>query len=120
MFHTAVLRARKEAYSQAVGVSQKYAAMAVATLVRVMNDPAAPASAKVSAGVALMKIAKEGVELNDLAARVDGLERSARGEVGQSAGAQNRPPDWPPMRLVEQEQEPEPEPEEDREPEDGG
>src|SRR5687768_16906925 len=39
VFHAAVLRARKEAYSQVVGVSQKYAAMAVATFVKVMNDP---------------------------------------------------------------------------------
>ena len=40
VFHSAVLGG-KEAYSQAVGVSQKYAAMAVATFVKVINDPAA-------------------------------------------------------------------------------
>jgi hypothetical protein len=102
VFHAAVLAARKEAYSQAVGVSQKYAAMAVATFVKVMNDPAAPASAKVAAGSALLKVAKEGIELGDLAARVDGLERSARGEAaGAQAGGR------PPMRLVQGDEEPE-------------
>src|SRR5215204_1294579 len=59
VFHAAVLRARKEAYSQAVGVSQKYAAAAVATFVKILNDAASPASAKVSAGSALLKVAKE-------------------------------------------------------------
>lgn len=97
VFHAAVLRARKEAYSQAVGVSQKYAAVAIATFVRILNDPAAPASAKVSAGSALLKVAKEGVELDDLAARVDGLERERRREVTQPQA-----PARPPMRLVKE------------------
>ena len=105
VFHAAVLRARKEAYSQAVGVSQKYAAMAVATFVRILNDPAAPASAKVSAGTALLKVAKEGVDLDDLAARVEGLERKGKGEVSHDVGPR---PAGPPMRLVKEEPEPEP------------
>jgi hypothetical protein len=107
VFHTAVLRARKDAYSQAVGVSQKYAAMAVATFVKVMNEPGAPASAKVAAGSALLKVAKEGIELDNFGARLEGLERAARGEVTPAAG---RPPgaqpERPPMRLVKPEEEP--------------
>jgi hypothetical protein len=58
-------------------VSQKYAAAAVATFVRIMGDANAPASAKVAAGQALLKVAKEGIELDDLAERVEVLERAA-------------------------------------------
>ena len=108
VFHAAVLRARKEAYSQAVGVSQKFAAAAVATFVKIMGDDHAPASAKVAAGQALLKVAREGIELDDLAARVEGLERKAKGEVTQPA---ERSPGHPPMRLVKDDQDPEQEPE---------
>jgi hypothetical protein len=104
VFHSAVLGARKEAYTQAVGVSQKYAAMAVATFVKVLTDPAAPAGAKVSAGKALMTVAKQGIELDDLAARVEGLERKGKGEVSHAVDKTARPP----MRLVKDDAEPEP------------
>ena len=76
-FRTALLRARREAFGQAVGLTQRYAPVAVATLVRVMNDPAAAPSAKVTAAAVLLKFGREGVELDDLAARIDDLERQA-------------------------------------------
>ena len=102
VFHAAVLRARKEAYSQALGVSQKFAPVAVATFVTVMNDQRASASARVAAGQALLKFAREGIELDDLAARVEGLERKAKGEVSHEV------PPRPPMRLVKPEPDEEP------------
>ena len=43
-------------------------------------DSAAPPSAKVSAATALLKIGREGIELDDLAARVDTLEQAAKAE----------------------------------------
>ena len=78
-FRNALLRARREAFGQAVGLTQRYAPVAVATLVRVMNDPAAAPSAKVTAAAVLLKFGREGVELDDLAARLDDLERQASG-----------------------------------------
>ena len=49
VFRSALLRARREAFSQAIGLPQRYAPVAVATLVKVMNDEGAAASAKVTA-----------------------------------------------------------------------
>lgn len=51
--------------------------MAVATLVKVMNDNAAPPSSKVTAAAVLLKFGREGIELDDLAERVETLEREA-------------------------------------------
>ncbi len=78
-FRTALLRARREAFGQAVGLTQRYAPVAVATLVKVMNDPAAAPSAKVRAAAVLLRFGREGVELDDPAARLDDLERQAGG-----------------------------------------
>jgi hypothetical protein len=49
-FRRAWLAARREAYGQAVNLTQRLASMAVATFAQVMKDPQAPAAAKVSAG----------------------------------------------------------------------
>ena len=77
-----------------MGLTQRLAPMAVGTFAKVMNDPAAPAAAKVSAAVALLKFGREGIEMEDFAARLEALERKAQGEA---AGAQEQ---RPPMRLV--------------------
>jgi len=67
----ALLRARREAFGHAVGLTQRYPPVAVATLVRVMNDPAAGASAKVAAAGLLLRFGREGIELDDLAERLE-------------------------------------------------
>ena len=95
-FHRALLRARREAFGQAVGLTQRLAPMAVGTFAKVMNDPAAPAAAKVSAAVALLKFGREGIEMEDFAARLEALERKAQREASQAQGETERPP----MRLV--------------------
>src|SRR3954447_16009007 len=74
-FRRALLRARREAFGQAVGLTQRLAPMAVATFAQVMKDPAAPAAAKVSAAVALLKFGREGIEMEDFAERLEALER---------------------------------------------
>ena len=84
-FKAAVLAARREAFGQAIGLTQKYAPVAVASLVRVMQDEKSPPSSKVSAAAVLLKFGREGIELDDLAERVEMLERMAKGEA--SAGA---------------------------------
>ena len=47
------------------------------TLVKVMNDSKSSASAKVTAAAVLLKLGREGIELDDLAARVEMLEQAA-------------------------------------------
>jgi hypothetical protein len=73
-FRAALLR---DAFGQAVGLTQRYAPVAVACLVRVMNDPSAGASAKVAAAAVLLRFGREGVELDDLGERVERLEERA-------------------------------------------
>ena len=80
-FRDVLLRARRDAFGQAIGLTQRYAPVAVATLVKVMQDAAAPPASKVSAAATLLKFGREGIELDDLAERIEQLERSARGEA---------------------------------------
>jgi hypothetical protein len=79
VFRAALLEARREAFGQAIGLTQRYASVAVATLVKIMNDASASASAKVTAAVAVLKFGREGIELDDLAQRVEALESAAAG-----------------------------------------
>ena len=76
-FRAAVLAARREAFGHAIGLTQRYAPVAVATLVRVMQDDTVHASAKVTAAAVLLRFGREGIELDDLAERVEALERAA-------------------------------------------
>jgi hypothetical protein len=108
LFRRALLRARREAFGQAVGLTQRLAPLAVATFAQVMKDPQAPAAAKVSAAVALLKFGREGIEMEDFAERLEALERKGAGQVSQPQEPR------PPMRLVK------PEPEPESEPGDGG
>lgn len=73
-FVAAYRAARREAFGQAVGLTQRFASTAIGTLVRVMTDGSAPHTARVSAAVALLRFAREGIELDDIAARLDALE----------------------------------------------
>jgi hypothetical protein len=107
-FRRAWLAARRGAYGQAVSLTQRLAPMAVATFAQVMKDPAAPAAAKVSAATALLKFGREGIELEDFAARLEALERKAKNEVTHGQGPAQAPDARPPMRLVKPDEEPEP------------
>ena len=75
-FRSALLAARREAFGQAIGLTQTYATVAVATLVKVMQDPTVQPGPKVSAAGVLLKFGREGIELDDLAERLDALERA--------------------------------------------
>jgi hypothetical protein len=77
VFRRAVLAARREAFGHAIGLTQKYAPVAVATLVKVMQDAAVTPGAKVTAAAVLLRFGREGIELDDLAERVEALERMA-------------------------------------------
>ena len=69
-------RCRRDAFTQAIALTQRYASLAVATLARVMSDPAAPHTARVSAAVAMLRFGREGIELDDLAVRIEALEQA--------------------------------------------
>lgn len=66
--------ARREAFCQAIALSQRSSAAAVATLLRIMHDPKATWSARVTAATNILKFARESIELDDLAARIEMLE----------------------------------------------
>lgn len=84
-FAEAYRRARRETFRQAIGLTHKYAALAVQTLAKVMADPKAPHGAKVSAAARLLEFSREALELDDLAARVDALETRAKTIIDTTA-----------------------------------
>ncbi|MCC6678143.1 MAG: hypothetical protein IT436_13460 [Phycisphaerales bacterium] len=77
-FKRAFREARKVAFMQAIALTQRYTPLAVHTLAKVMNDPAAPYAAKVSAAAAILKFGRESIELDDLAHRIEALEADQR------------------------------------------
>jgi len=84
-FARAYRNARRVAFAQAIAVTQRYAPLAIHTLSKIMADQAVGASARVSAATALLKFSRESIELDDLASRVDELERSLSDAKGGSA-----------------------------------
>ena len=76
-FARAYREARREAFGQAIALTQRYAPLAVNTLAQVMMDDDAPSSSKVAAATTILRFGREGIELDDLAARVEALEETA-------------------------------------------
>jgi len=74
-FQAAYRKARGEAFSQAVGRLAAMCGQAAAVLGDVMADNDAPHHARVSAAVAVLRYARDGVELDDLAQRIEQLEQ---------------------------------------------
>ena len=66
--------ARRQAVSQAVGQLQRACSVAVLALTDISQDVNCPASARVSAAKSILELALKGVELEDLAVRVEELE----------------------------------------------
>ena len=66
--------ARREAVSQAVGQLQAACSVAVVALTDISKDVNCSASARVSAARTVLEMALKGVELEDLAVRVEELE----------------------------------------------
>ena len=67
--------ARREAVSQAVGHLQGACSVAVVALTDISQYVNSPASARVSAARTVLELALKGVELEDLAVRVEELEQ---------------------------------------------
>jgi hypothetical protein len=75
-FRSAYLNSRRRSYGHAVGLCGYYAPMAVQTLAKVMSDPQAPHSARVSAAINMLKAGREGIELDELVMRIEALEKA--------------------------------------------
>jgi hypothetical protein len=73
-FQIAYREARRAVVQHAIAQVQHATGEAVATLRQVMQDPEAPASARVSAAKAILETAVKGIEIEDLAARIAILE----------------------------------------------
>jgi hypothetical protein len=74
-FRAALREARRAAFGQAIGMTQWYAAVAVSALIKIVQDGNASSSARVAAAAVLLKFGREGIELDDLADRIQMLER---------------------------------------------
>src|SRR5690606_12384514 len=73
-FRSAYRQARREAFSHAIALTQRYAPLAVQTLGKVMADDSAPHTARVQAATSLLRFGRDGVELEDLQERLEALE----------------------------------------------
>ncbi len=76
-FSLAYRQARRDAFGQAIALTQRNAPLAVNTLAQVMMDDQAPSSSKVAAATTILRFGREGIELDDLGARVEALEQAA-------------------------------------------
>lgn len=75
-FQAKYREAKRQAVAQAVARLQQASGEAVEALREIMNDGEAPASARVSAAKSVLEMAVKGVEIEDIAARVEKLERT--------------------------------------------
>ena len=80
-FQAAYREARRAVVQHAITQVQSATGEAVETLRSVMQDPEAPASAKVSAARTILETAVKAVELEDLEARIAALEAQGQGQL---------------------------------------
>jgi len=77
-FQTAYREARRAVMSQSNARLQQASSAAVSTLVKIMVDVSAPASARVRAADRILERAKQGIENEDIEVRLMALEQAAR------------------------------------------
>jgi len=75
-FDTAYREARRSAFTQSVARLHQASSAAVNTLLKIMVDPASPPGTKVRAAEYVLDHAAKTIEIEDLEARVEELERS--------------------------------------------
>ena len=75
-FQTAYREARRAAFSQSSARLQQATSAAVSTLLKVMVDPATPASTRVRAADSVLDHSAKSIEIEDIEARVSELERA--------------------------------------------
>ena len=78
LFKDELRRARRESFTQAVALAQRYAPLAMTTLAKIASDSNAPHHARVSASIGILRFGREAIEIDDLQARLEVLEQSAK------------------------------------------
>jgi hypothetical protein len=81
-FQTAYREARRAAYGQAIARLQQAMPLAVQAMLKVLVDPATPASVRVRAAEVVANHSYKAIEIEDVEARVTALEEAA-GEQGK-------------------------------------
>jgi transposase-like protein len=81
-FDAAYRAARRHAYGQSISRLQQGSTAAATTLLKVMVDPATPASTRVRAAEAVLSHAEKAIEIEDIDARLRDLERAAEDSKG--------------------------------------
>ena len=76
VFDSAVRKARRDGYSQSIARLQQASGVAVSVLMKVLVDPATPASVKVRAVDSVLSHAAKAIEIEDIEARVAALEQA--------------------------------------------
>ena len=76
-FERAYREARRAAFAQSIGRLQQASSAAVATLLKIMVDPTAPAASRIRAADSVLGHAAKAIEIEDIEARVAELERVA-------------------------------------------
>ena len=74
-FRQQYLEARRQIYSQAIGLAQQALSEGVTVLQAILNNHEAPASARVAAFARLDDMSRRGIEIEDLESRLAELER---------------------------------------------
>ena len=80
-FQEAYREARRAAVSQANARLQQASSAAVSTLVKIMVDPNAPAAARVRAADRILERGKQGLEIEDIEARLAALSTGGTAEA---------------------------------------
>jgi len=79
-FDAAYRKARRLAFGQSVARLQQASGAAVSTLLKMMVDPAAPASTRVRAADSVLDHAAKSIEIEDIEVRVAALETAAEAQ----------------------------------------
>jgi transposase-like protein len=77
-FEEAYLEARRAAVSQSNARLQQASSAAVTSLLKIMVDGNAPASARVRAADSVLDHAKQAIEIDDIQARLNALEQTVK------------------------------------------
>jgi hypothetical protein len=85
-FAAALREAQRFSYKQAIGRMHQASGAAVSTLLKVMVDPATPASTKVRAADSVLNHTAKAIEIEDLEARLANLETIADSQKAQRSG----------------------------------
>jgi transposase-like protein len=76
-FDSAYREAKRAAFGQSIARLQQGTSAAATTLLKIMIDPAAPASVRVRAADSIFNHAAKAIEIEEIEARVEALERTA-------------------------------------------